>query len=148
MNKDLKRALALKQFLNEDFFVVNDTAYEGTLEDAQASFVENGESDDTFEDYVHENYIMVEEISGDEFNCDYLVLTDAEADDKWEEALDSYLDDCVYPSLPKHLSGYFDDEAWKRDARMDGRGHSLATYDGHEHYETIDGEEFYIYRIN
>lgn len=43
---------------------------------------------------------------------------------------------------------HFDDEAWKRDARMDGRGHSLATYDGHEHYETVDGDEFYIYRIN
>ena len=47
---------------------------------------------------------------------------------------------------------YFDDEKWKRDARFDGRGHSLSSYDGAEHYETVffDGQniDFYIYRIN
>lgn len=146
MNIDLKRALALKQFLNEEYFILNDRAYEGTLEEATASFdVTTGE---TFESFVNANYVEVEEITGDDYGNDYLVLTDEEADEKWDEALDSYLDDCVYSELPKHYHGYFDEEKWKSDAKMDGRGHSLATYDGHEHYETIDGDEFYIYKIN
>ena len=146
MNIDLKRALALKQFNGEEFFVVGDLAYEGNLEEAQSSFLDAG-SEITFSQFVNENYVEVEELSVDEYGNDYLVLTDAEADERWEEALNNYLEECVYPDLPKHLIGYFDEEAWKRDARMDGRGHSLATYDGHEHYETIDGDEFYIYRV-
>ena len=40
------------------------------------------------------------------------------------------------------------EDAWKRDARMDGRGHSLSSYDGHENEETVEGTTFYIYRIN
>ena len=31
---------------------------------------------------------------------------------------------------------------------MDGRGHSINTYDGNEDEETILGETFYIYRVN
>ena len=79
---------------------------------------------------------------------EYMVLTDAEADEKWEESLDNYLEECVYQELPENFRCYFDDEKWKRDAKMDGRGHSLSGYDGEEHEETINGEDFYIYRTN
>lgn len=81
---------------------------------------------------------------------EYLVLTDEEADDAWDEALDSYLDDCVLPGLPEHARHYFDRPAWKRDARFDGRGHSLALYDGEEHavYDEEDDTTCYIYRMN
>jgi len=84
---------------------------------------------------------------------EYLVVTDEEADDLWEESLDNYLQDCVYPDLPDNLVNYFDDEAWKRDARYDGRGHILSGYDGEENEEVVtykDGssETFYIYRTN
>lgn len=81
------------------------------------------------------------------YNEEYMVLTDSEADDAEDEALDNYLEECVYPELPDHLRNYFDDDAWKRDARMDGRGHSLATYDGNEYEETVEGTTYYIYRV-
>lgn len=81
-------------------------------------------------------------------NEEYMVLTDEEADEAWEESLDSYLEECIYPELPEFTIRYFDDEAWRRDAKYDGRGHSLNHYDGSEEEETVDGETYYIYRIN
>ena len=47
-----------------------------------------------------------------------------------DEHLDSYIEECL--EIPEHLRFYFDEEKWKDDARMDGRGHSLSSYDGHE----------------
>jgi len=76
---------------------------------------------------------------------EYLVLTDSEADERWEESLDSYIDDCIIPELPGFAAQYFDEEKWKRDARFDGRGHCLSGYDGQE-YEAAHG--LFIYRIN
>lgn len=88
------------------------------------------------------------------FGAEYLVVTDDEADNLWEESLDSYLEDCVYPELTGNLCKYFDEEAWKSDARYDGRGHSLSPYDGEENEITLTDkwgdkiETFYIYRCN
>jgi hypothetical protein len=80
---------------------------------------------------------------------EYLVLTDEEADQRWDEYLDSYLDECVMPELHGTLANYFDRDAWKRDARHDGRGHSLSPYDGNEHEVRLaDGTYVYIYRTN
>lgn len=79
---------------------------------------------------------------------EWVVLTDDEADEKWEESLDNYIEECILPELPEEYRYYFDNEKWKRDAKMDGRGHSLATYDGEEGEETIDGETYYIYQMN
>ena len=81
---------------------------------------------------------------------DYEVLTDEEADERWEESLDSYIDDCIMPELPEPLASYFDVEAWKRDARIDGRGHAINHYDGGEDWgqDPETGEDFYIYRTN
>ena len=79
---------------------------------------------------------------------EYLVVTDDEADDLWEESLDNYLEECIYPELTGNLANYFDDEKWKNDARYDGRGHSLSSYDGCEYEETVNDEIFYIYRVN
>lgn len=76
----------------------------------------------------------------------YLVLTDSEADDLWDAELDAYIDNCIIDQLPADLARYFDAEAWKRDARFDGRGHCLAHYDGDENEETVGDEVFYIYR--
>lgn len=52
----------------------------------------------------------------------YLVLTDDEADDKWDESLNNYIEECVMPEIPDNLQNYFDDDAWKEDAKHDGRG--------------------------
>lgn len=79
-------------------------------------------------------------------SAEYAVGTDEEADAAWERSLDSYLDDCgVLDSIPENLRPYFDRAAWKADAKMDGRGHALSSYDGHE-IELDDG--FVAFRIN
>jgi hypothetical protein len=81
-------------------------------------------------------------------NEEYLVLDEGEKETRWDDALESYLDDgCI-----EGADGpYFDREAWKRDARFDGAGHCLAGYDGAE--EEVDTSKagagrYYIYRIN
>lgn len=79
---------------------------------------------------------------------EWMVLTDKEADEKWDESLENYIEECILPELPEAYRFYFDYERWKRDAKMDGRGHSLASYDGNEYDETIDGETYYIYQVN
>lgn len=98
---------------------------------------------------------LLDDIDTDEFDFNgetILVLTDDEADNRWDEELDSYLEDCVYPDLPDNLKYYFDDEKWKNDARMDGRGHAIARYDDEENEYQIefdDGTEcwIFIYRM-
>lgn len=78
--------------------------------------------------------------------AEYAIGTDSEADEAWDQALDSYLDDCgVLDSIPENLRRYFDCDAWKSDARHDGRGHALASYDGDE-MELQDG--YVAFRIN
>lgn len=79
---------------------------------------------------------------------EYEILTDSEADDRWEEELNLYIDECIMPELPDWVQNYFDEDAWKRDARFDGRGHSIAHYDGNENEECVDGTYYYIYRQN
>lgn len=79
---------------------------------------------------------------------EYMVLTDEEANEAWDESLDSYLDDCILGELEGPIAQYFDREAWKRDARHDGRGHSLNSYDGSEEGQHVAGSYLYIYRVN
>jgi hypothetical protein len=78
---------------------------------------------------------------------EYIVGTDDEANEAWDQALDAQLDECggLLDSIPEHLVPYFDRTAWKRDARHDGRGHTLALYDGHE--LELAGD-LYAFRIN
>ena len=79
---------------------------------------------------------------------EYLVVNDDEADELWDEDLDNYIDECL--EIPDSIRNYFDRDAWKRDAKMDGRGHSLSRYDGEEHDVTVEYDEesltYYIYR--
>ena len=79
---------------------------------------------------------------------EYLVVTDDEADELWEQELDNYIDEYILSELPEQYHFYFDSEKWKDDAKMDGRGHSLNRYDGNEDYETINDVDYYIYRQN
>lgn len=79
---------------------------------------------------------------------EYLVLTDEEAEEVWEQSLDQYLEDCVLCDIPLTLRCYFDSEKWKDDAKQDGRGRSLSSYDGTEHEVKIGNEWIYIYRTN
>lgn len=79
---------------------------------------------------------------------EYLVVDDEEANVVWEERLESYIEECILGQLPEHLQTYFDNESWMEDARMDGRGHSISSYDGGENEIEIDGETIYIFRLN
>jgi hypothetical protein len=101
----------------------------------------------SFEEWLEDNGTEVDVEEYDEYG-DWKVYTDTEADDAWEESLDSYLDDCILPALPKALQCYFDRESWKSDARMDGRGHSLSGYDGNECEQEVNGTTYYLYRQN
>jgi hypothetical protein len=156
LETNLLRALALMQHNGDDFFIVDGKAYEGTEADAKESYEAAKEDYETFSDFCESECNQVEEIDVDDYNSDYLVLTDEEADEKWEESLDNYIEECITPEIDKiaegqgNLSYYikFDKEMWKRDARFDGRGHSLSSYDGNENEETVNGQTFYIYRLN
>lgn len=74
--------------------------------------------------------------------CEYKVLTEDEADEEVDNALDSYIDDCL--ELPDAMRGYFDEARWKKDALMDGRAAWIGTYDGHE----SEYADYYIYRVS
>jgi hypothetical protein len=73
---------------------------------------------------------------------EFLVLTDDEADEALDDYLEQLLDEDGMVSGAD--SPYFDRDAWKRDAAMDGRGHSLAGYDGDEH----ECGDYLLYRTN
>ena len=80
---------------------------------------------------------------------EYEVLTDFEADGRMEEELDNYLEECIYPEIQNEtLRNYFDEEAWKSDARLDGRGHIISRYDGCENEEKVNDTWYYIFRQN
>lgn len=64
---------------------------------------------------------------------EWLVLTNEEADAAFNESLDNYIDDVL--EIPAWIVPYFNREAWKNDARHDGRGNALSRYDGEEHEE-------------
>ncbi|CAB4217685.1 hypothetical protein UFOVP1492_63 [uncultured Caudovirales phage] len=69
---------------------------------------------------------------------EYLVCDDTEMEDRWDESLESYLDECVLPELDESVRRYFDKAAWKSDAREDSVGHSLNYYDGTHHTITVE----------
>ena len=78
---------------------------------------------------------------------DYLAGTDSEMDDEWDENLENYIDECLLPKVKdENIQKYFDREAWKRDAKFDGRGHSLNYWDGGEEEATVNGTAYYAYQ--
>ena len=79
----------------------------------------------------------------------YRVLKpDSEADDEWELKLEQYVDDCILQELPKQYRPYFDSEAWKQDAKYNGRGTTLSSYNNQEIEQTVNGTTYYLYRQN
>lgn len=77
---------------------------------------------------------------------DYLVCTDDEADQEQDEELERYIDECILPELADNYKRYFDNEAWKADARHDGRGHALGRYDGNECEQKVNKTDYFLYR--
>jgi hypothetical protein len=75
---------------------------------------------------------------------DYLAGDDGEMDEEWDNYLENYIDECL--EIPESVERYFDREKWKDDAKMDGRGHSLNSYNGGEEEAKINGTYYYAYR--
>lgn len=143
------KELAALKYINDKECVDDDLLeeYMDTLND-----VDNPHAMD---DPKFEDLVLYSQIDMDMYNdtftyggSEYLILTDSEADDKWDNALEDYIDECIIPEIPEDYQIYFDREKWKRDARHDGRGHSIATYDGDEDEVEYNGETYYIYRMN
>lgn len=80
-------------------------------------------------------------------SMEYLVLTDDEADEKCDEYHRELLLDELLHDLPDTLKHYFDEEKYLDDCRSDRAG-ALASYDGSEYEEEVNGETYYIYRTN
>lgn len=146
LNNYDEKVIALAQYLNinlepdfnaEDYPTEDYTEEE--IEQAKQDAIKEvtDELDSIVE--VYENYF-------DYYNESYTVVTDEEADDLWEQELDNYIEECIMPEIPEHLQNYFDEDAWKDDARIDGRGHAISRYDGYEYEETVNGTTYYIYR--
>jgi hypothetical protein len=87
------------------------------------------------------SYGRVIKVGGEE----YRVLDDDEKEAAWDDSLEDCLDECVEGAN----GAYFDRAAWKKDARMDGAGHSLGCYNGEEGEFCIgDSDWWFLYRVN
>ena len=102
-----------------------------------------------YEDYEAEEWDGIVNFSnGSE---EYSVMDESEAESAFDERMDDYIDECVLSEIPDHLHFYFDSEAFKRDVQLsDGRGPTMASYDGHEHeyFAPNCDTAYYIYRTN
>lgn len=181
-----EKAIALMQYKGEDFFIIQleDEAkiYEGNEEDARAEFLadiegtEEADIDINFDVYCSNNLTEVEEYDEDNYNNDYLVLTDDEADEKAAD----YIKDSLWAFNASFIAGEIDldeeviqaiqdngkcesnndtifnlikklgdiDSFIESAISADGRGHFMSSYDGCENEETINGTTYYIYRQN
>lgn len=150
---NIEKQLAIMKQEGEEFLLIEDGenskiwATDKTLGELEDEY-QHSDDDSTFDQWMAKNYEEIEVDEYDENTSDWLVCTDQEADDAWEKDLDNYIDECVLPMIPEGYRNYFDDEKWKRDARYDGRGHSLSKYDGDECNQEINGTTYYLYRQN
>jgi hypothetical protein len=104
---------------------------------------------ETLEDKIEETRYGSEEYTVEGEPGEYRVLTSSERDEAIEQACDSYIDECILPEIPEAYRGYFDSAAWKRDVDFGGEGDSMiSSYDGSVHEQQIDGEWYYIIRVN
>ncbi len=162
--------LALAQHLRLDTITYNNVIYTNvTLEEFNEQSGGNYESIEEIErdnkpflKWLTENALLLEdELTQSTYDEnvfeygseEYLVCTNDEADELWDEDLENYIEECILPELNERYRQYFDNEAWKSNARFDGRGHSLNRYDGNEYEEVVynnNGEKgrYYIYRQN
>lgn len=153
--EEQEKAVALAIHLDIEWFAVGETVYSGNEEEKRKEYnketPKKERSEERWGEWAAENLTELQnefdiqnDTSFDYGRQSYLVLTDEEADDLWDEYLENYLDECVEGAD----SRYFNRELWKKGARNDGRGHSLAGYDRNEDCQTVNGTDYYIYRTN
>jgi len=181
-----EKAIALLQHNQDEFFIIEledeCKIYEGNEENARAEFLadiagtDEADIDVNFDVYCSNNLTEVEEYDDDNYNNDYLVLTDDEADEKaadyikdslWAfnasfiagetgldtEVIQAIQDNGKYESnndvIYNLIQKCGDIDSFIESAiSADGRGHFMSSYDGCENEETINGTTYYIYRQN
>lgn len=92
------------------------------------------------------DYITINDTSVDIAGIKYIAGDEEEMNQAHEEEIQQYIDDCVLHELPEQYRKYFDNEAFIEDCKADGRGHSLARYDGEELSWIINDTEYFAYR--
>jgi hypothetical protein len=85
-------------------------------------------------------------------NQEYLVMTNDEANEYEREMVENTIQECYIDVYSKEMKNnpminYIDMNRWIDDWCGD-RGNNISSYDGYEYYEEVNGETYYIYRIN
>ena len=111
---------------------------------------------DEIESDLDERAIALMQHTGDMFSdCEsavdkreWLVLTDEEADEQVADYAEDSLDDVLY-GVDEVIKQYFDTERYLEDYIYDSdRGSVIASYDGEEHTETVNGTAYYLYNCS
>lgn len=154
---EIEKALAIMQEEGEVYTIIDDgndsriyatdKSQDELADEWNEEYADNKENQPTFQQWLDKNYEEIEVEEYDE-NGDnkYLVYTDSGADVAWDADLDNFIEECVLPEIPKAYRNYFDDEKYKQDCKCDGRGNSLARYDGHEREQEVNGTTYYLYK--
>lgn len=100
---------------------------------------------DVLNDLSHENnyYYGLDVYSYGQM--EYAVGTDSQCEIAEDDYLSEYINESILDEIPELYKSYFDEEKWKRDAKINGRGYALSNYDGNE-IELDNG--LFAYRIN
>ena len=102
------------------------------------------------EDKIQELESEIEELEDDEDSYEFT----EEAKEKYVE---SRMDDVRYDpvrflrdyGLEREIENFIDQESFIEDViNSDGRGHTIASYDGNEDEVEYEGTTYYIYRMN
>lgn len=162
---DQEKLQALANHLEIDYFNHNDTYYVGASQEEYENFEvkELNSKEDSkiaFDEWIDDNYSLLEEEITNEYKDyfkygkeEYLVYTDEEADSAAYDSVYSIWEDCYLSKNIKEQLGflynYIDLEMATIDAiELNGRGHTLASYDGEENEVILDNIYYYIYRTN
>ena len=136
-----------KALTAEDWeFVSIREKFQDMFDEPEKAFVAAVHHGSTLEDSTDKDSDYIVEQTDEHFLVDgdeLWILNDGEADAYEDKALDSYIDDCL--DIPDNLRFYFDVEKWKDDAKIDGRGHIINSWDGSEWEYEIDGTWYYVY---
>lgn len=151
-SKDFQQEI-INDYLNKSFFSqMLEDHYVGYVEDIEGEDV----SDERFQNRLEEEMndagiidIDDEEYTGDydDYRQDFIDYLVDSAGDPVEHYIDNYGDESM-TQLIKENNILEVDEIIERVKDLDGRGNSLASYDGEENSIDFDGETYYIYRIN
>ena len=179
-NTDTLKAIALAIHNGDDFFVVDGIVYEGTEQGAREAYGEycdhNDEpvTDTGFAEWCATECVQLEDYDDTNYNNDFLVLTDSEADEKCAEQITDLLwafnadflssvtgiDSEVFEAIQANnrcesnndailrLVGDNLERLIEQAIGADGRGHFLSSYDGNENeinLFTVTGKNEYFY---